>query len=167
MAVPSLEPVTERILVDIETVLAAISTTHGSLSYWNDVQQVVRQNEEGGHDFIVFPTLVLVVHGNLTVDDLEEDFHSVNSESLLVEVEAHMRDIINVPLAHQRMIRDIRHAVMQAPRRDAVEGTNLAIHTFVGESSSEYPKAAQPISKATVALLVSYRTRVDALETPQ
>lgn len=158
MTQPTLEPVTERILADIEAALAAISTTHPTLEFWHDVQGVFRQDPEDSR-LVAYPNLVVHVTGNITSDDLDADIHSINSEHLLVEVIANMREIIDVPKAHQRMIRDIRHAVMQDARRNG-----LAIHTFVGQSESVYPTSTNPKSTVSVALAITYRTRVDALE---
>jgi hypothetical protein len=167
MAAPAYEPVTERILADVEAALGSISTKDQAVEYWNDVRSVVRY-QAGVPSITFFPTLVIVQNGTEVQDDLSADQHSINEERLSLTITAYMETRSDVPRAHSRMARDIRTALMQDPERGVggQSGEGNAVHTFIeGFVASYAPEVTDPHSEVSVDVSILYRTDVDDLET--
>ena len=155
---PTSEPVQELILQDVEGALALID--NGTGTYWNTFAHIERRNA-GQATVEIYPMVIVSIIGTETRDDLDSDIHSLNVEDLLLNVEVYHNQIDDIPLLHQRTLRDVRTALMVDPRRNS-----NAIHTYITHSQSWYPeKVGDPISIVEVDVRVRYRTRVDSLET--
>lgn len=159
MAQPTSEPITERVLADIEAALAGIKTT-ATTAYWHDIFYVKRV-DAGYPTLTSYPALVVILVENECEDELASETHSLNTESLFIRIEGWIRQASDVAKWLQRLARDIRTALMQ----DAQRG-GLAIHTFINGVRYTYAEdVADPVSMVSIDVMVRYRTDVDSLET--
>jgi hypothetical protein len=161
MTQPSLEPVEELILQDIETALGTISTTDPSTEYWHTVEKVTRAQQNIGTGSI-FPAINVWPAQLMISDDLDGGTHAINTESMFVVAEGWLDVAENVPRALHRMNRDIRTALMLDPTRGA-----RAIHTFVTKADFWFPESHETLAVVDCEIMVQYRTEVDSLETPR
>jgi len=162
MALPSTEPISELILQDVEAALRGIDSGRVGFTYWNIVQDkyVVRYNA-GFPTLPGYPACAIAIAGISVDDDLDEDLHSLNTETASLLIEGWINVISDVPKALQRFARDIRTALMEDPRR-----AGMAIHTEIQSVRFVHAESVtDPYSFVEVQVDVRYRTRVQDLET--
>lgn len=158
MAQPTLEPVTERIMANVASALQGIRTDDVNQTYWHDVKKVLRV-DTGYPEIKSMPACVLMITNLDVADDLDSQTHSLNVESLGLEIDGWLSETTQEEKAMQRLARDIRAALMRDPRRGG-----LAIHTYIRGVQYHNATESEPNSLVQIQASVEYRTRVDDLD---
>lgn len=163
MSAPALEPVEQRILLDLEAVLAAISTTHVSVPFYTNVRRVYTMDKALGQT--VETPCVLVAHTGTT-----HDYHAfAGGDGGLFESVINLelypivsrsgpnwrRDIV-------RFAADVRRAVMVDPHRGTDGSGNVnAFDSTVHQSDFANEVDGHNQAMARLTMQIQFRDYVN------
>lgn len=155
MSVPTNDPVEVRVIEDIQTSLQAISKTHPTAQFFNDIQAVqVFDTNPADTAGLPLPCLVLVHEGTThewaDVTGLCENTMTLAVFCLVEKQSTWRRDVA-------RLASDVRRALQLDHQRGAVDGQPNAFDTTVIESLTANSLTETNVAMARLTVSVTYR----------
>jgi hypothetical protein len=160
MTAPSLEPVEERILKDLETTIAAISQASVVAGFYTDVKKFAAMDRTPLEN-LPLPCVVLVHTGTKHEWGPIGLYESVCTVDLYLVLNRSSNTTWRRDLL--RFAADVRRAVMVDAHRGNVAGQANAFDTHVVRTEIDHTTEGQNVVQARVSLEIQFRDLIDDL----
>lgn len=158
MVAPTLDPVEERALQNLETTLGAISTTSLVADFYTDVKAVISMDRDPRENL---PTPCAVLHHMGTDHEwgpigLYESLAHVDVYLVIQRTKTWRRDLL-------RFCADVRRALMVDAHRGNVSGQANAFDTHVINTALDPEAEGKNTAMARLAVQFQFRDSIDDL----